>query len=107
MRSGISHSPRPLGVTFKVGIRLPAWCTATGRALLAAMTDREVKAVYPGEKLPQVTEASTETRTELLSILAEARNNGYSVEKGAGWKFVYDAIDDGSRVAFSQILPDE
>ncbi|WP_313665517.1 IclR family transcriptional regulator [Shinella sp.] len=86
---GVRNSPQPLGVTFKVGMRLPACCTATGRAFLAAMTDREVKALYPAERLPQVTKASTETRTELLSILAEARRNGYAVEKGGTRPHMY------------------
>ena len=27
--------------------------------------------------------------------------------RGIGWEFVYVCIDDASRVAFSQILPDE
>jgi DNA-binding IclR family transcriptional regulator len=79
---GSRTSPHPLGVTFKVGMRLPACCTASGRAILAAMSDEEVMALYPDEKLPQVTKASTETRTELLEILAAARRNGYAVEKG-------------------------
>lgn len=95
---GSRTSPQPLGVTFKVGMRLPACCTASGRALLAAMTDDEVKALYPDEKLPQVTKASTETRTELLSILAEARRKGYAVEKGGTRPHMYSY---GARVTNS------
>lgn len=86
---GSRTSPHPLGVTFKVGMRLPACCTASGRALLAALTDEEVKALYPDERLPQVTKASTETRSELLEILAEARRNGYAVEKGGTRPHMY------------------
>jgi DNA-binding IclR family transcriptional regulator len=86
---GSRTSPQPLGVTFKVGMRLPACCTASGRALLAVMTDEEVKALYPDEKLPQVTKASTETRTELLAILADARRNGYAIEKGGTRPHMY------------------
>lgn len=79
---GARTSPQPLGVTFKVGMRLPACCTASGRALLARMSDEQVKALYPDEHLPQVTKASTETRTELLALLADARRDGYATEKG-------------------------
>lgn len=32
---------------------------------------------------------------------------GQSSSRGIGWEFVHVAIDDASRVAFSQILPDE
>ncbi|WP_148280464.1 IclR family transcriptional regulator domain-containing protein [Sinorhizobium fredii] len=80
-------------------MRLPACCTASGRALLAAMTDEEVKTLYPDEKLPQVTKASTETRTELLAILAEARRKGYAVEKGGTRPHMHSY---GARVINSQ-----
>src|SRR5947208_14814768 len=32
---------------------------------------------------------------------------GHSKRRGVGWEFVHVCIDDASRVAFSQILPDE
>ncbi len=32
---------------------------------------------------------------------------GQSKSRGIGWEFVHVAIDDASRLAFSQILPDE
>src|SRR5690606_28534668 len=32
---------------------------------------------------------------------------GQSSSRGIGWEFVHVAIDDASRIAFSQILPDE
>src|SRR5690606_24103339 len=32
---------------------------------------------------------------------------GQSNSRGVGWEFVHVAIDDHSRIAFSQILPDE
>lgn len=86
---GVRNSPHPLGVTFKVGMRLPASCTASGRAILAAMSDEQVRILYPHERLPQVTKASTETRTELLKILANARKDGFAVEKGGTRPHMY------------------
>jgi len=32
---------------------------------------------------------------------------GQSNSRGIGWEFVHVAIDDASRLAFSQIMPDE
>lgn len=32
---------------------------------------------------------------------------GQSKSRGIGWEFVHVSIDDTSRIAFSQILPDE
>ena len=86
---GSRTSPEPLGITFRIGMRLPACCTASGRAMLATMTDEEVKALYPEESLPQVTKLSTPTRTELLDILAQARQQGYATEKGGTRPHMY------------------
>lgn len=86
---GCRNSPQPLGVTFKVGMRLPACCTATGRALLANLSDTEVCGIYPDEMLPQVTKASIRTRSELLATLARVREEGHSEEKGGTRPHMY------------------
>ncbi len=79
---GVRNRPQPLGIAFtvSVGMRLPACCTATGRALLANLSDEEVCERYPDEDLPQVTDAGLKTRTELLEMLKAVRINGYSEE---------------------------
>ncbi|GGC48952.1 IclR family transcriptional regulator [Chelatococcus reniformis] len=74
------NSPQPLGVTFRPGARMPACCTASGRALLAALTDEEVCRLYPQEALPQLTKDHPKHRRELLALLAKARRAGYSTE---------------------------
>lgn len=74
------NSPKPLGVTFKVGSRMPACCMASGRALLSRLTDDEVRALYPQEELPQLTRDHPARRSQLLTMLAEARRDGYSRE---------------------------
>ena len=53
---------------------------ATGRALLANLSDDEVRKIYPDEFLPQVTKASLKTRTELLAMLQRAREEGHAEE---------------------------
>jgi len=91
---GSRNSPHPLGVTFRVGMRLPACCTASGRALLANLSDEEIEALYPDERIPQVTKASIRTRTELFEHIAKARAQGYAEEK-AGTRphmFSYGAL---------------
>ncbi|GLU27928.1 MULTISPECIES: IclR family transcriptional regulator [Brucella/Ochrobactrum group] len=74
------NSPQPLGVTFKAGTRLPACCMASGRALLASLSDDEVKALYPDDELPQLTKDNPKYRGELLAILRQTREQGYSEE---------------------------
>ena len=74
------NSPQPLGVTFKAGTRMPACCTASGRALLADLTNEEVCKLYPNEELPQLTKDHPKYRGELMAILDQARKDGYSKE---------------------------
>src|SRR3954466_1939505 len=35
------------------------------------------------------------------------KRTGVATSRGSGWEYVHVAIDDASRIAFSQILPDE
>ncbi|TPW25724.1 DDE-type integrase/transposase/recombinase, partial [Pararhizobium mangrovi] len=35
------------------------------------------------------------------------RGQAWGKRRGAGWEYVHVAIDDASRIAFSQIMPDE
>lgn len=63
----------------KVGVRLPALHTATGRALLAALPYAQVLAVLPdtagfGGSVP--------SRAELRAVLKQAASRGYATETG-------------------------
>jgi DNA-binding IclR family transcriptional regulator len=73
----------PLGVGYELGMRLPAHCTASGLALLAAMRDTEVAARYDdAEKdgLVTLTARSIASVDELLERLPEVRERGYAVD---------------------------
>ena len=76
------NSSQPLGIKFTVGTRLPACCVASGRALLANLSNDEIKKLYPKEELPQITKANYKTRSELLDVIEIDRKNGFSKEKG-------------------------
>lgn len=71
-------SNRGLRVVGRVGQSLLAHCTSTGKALLAELTDDEVRALYPHEELPTMTAHSISTRTALFQELAQARARGYA-----------------------------
>lgn len=70
----------PLGVTYRIGMRLPANCTATGKALLSTLPDERVRALYRGAPLRQLTAKSHKTLKALLSDLHEVRQNGYAID---------------------------
>ncbi|MGO1393675.1 IclR family transcriptional regulator [Agrococcus casei] len=63
----------------RVGVRLVALATATGRSLLAALDDDQVLALTP--KLP-VEGADIRTRAQLRELLSGVRMRGYAVEEG-------------------------
>lgn len=73
---------RPLGLTFRIGMRLPAPYTATGKAMLATFSDEEVKARLKGQWPQALTSAGTPNLSALLKELAEIRRRGYSIDDG-------------------------
>lgn len=73
---------RPPLVT-EVGVRLPAHLTASGRAILAAVSNAQVRALYPDrEAFVQRHGAGPTSLSALRTILAETRQRGYAVEDG-------------------------
>ena len=46
-------------------------------------------------------------RFERIGHRITGKRTGNAASRGSGWEYVHVAIDDASRVAFSQILPDE
>jgi DNA-binding IclR family transcriptional regulator len=64
-----------------VGKRLPANCTALGKALLAALPDREVRGLF-GERCPRLTPRSITSTSKLLKELSLVRERRYAVDNG-------------------------
>ena len=46
-------------------------------------------------------------RFERIGHRITGKRTGIATSRGSGWEYVHVAIDDASRIAFSQILPDE
>jgi DNA-binding IclR family transcriptional regulator len=75
--------PRPLPLVTEVGVRLPAHLTASGRALLAALPEVELRAIYPDSAvLAQRTDAGPRTIRDLRALVSAERRSGISVEDG-------------------------
>ena len=75
-RSGV----RPLGLAFRVGMRLPAHLAASGRAMLAFQPPEAVRAMYAGFPLSPPARGAALTVDVLLEELAHTRRRGYSVD---------------------------
>lgn len=76
------NSTLALGVTFRIGMRLPACCTATGKAILSTLSDDEIRAFYNQHQLTTPTQASVRTVDALIDQIREIRLRGYSVDNG-------------------------
>lgn len=73
---------RPPLVT-DVGVRLPAHLTASGRAVLARLPARQVRALYPGAaEFVDRHGLGPRTPSQLRALLSDTRRRGYAVEDG-------------------------
>lgn len=74
------ESSRALRVASRTGSVLAANCTASGKALLAALPEHEVSALFAGQKsLTALTARSITTRPRLLAELKEVRARGCAI----------------------------
>jgi DNA-binding IclR family transcriptional regulator len=64
-----------------VGVRMPAYLTASGRAMLAYLPAAQVRALIPGD-LVNRTGAGPRSLRELRRLLAEDARRGWAVEDG-------------------------
>jgi DNA-binding IclR family transcriptional regulator len=80
----IEHrSPGRPSLVTEVGVRLPAFLTASGLAMLAALPPEQVRALWPHRRdLRRRTNAGPASLTELRRVLADARRDGYAYEDG-------------------------
>jgi DNA-binding IclR family transcriptional regulator len=83
------NSPQPLGITFKTGMRLPACCTATGKAFLSTLSDDKVRALYRSSEIKTLTKAGVASVNDLLAQLAWIRETGVSIDNGETREHMY------------------
>jgi DNA-binding IclR family transcriptional regulator len=76
------NGDRPLGVTFRTGMRLPAPFTATGKAMLSTLSDDEIRQVLDGPWPERLTSAGTPGLGTLFEQIGEIRRRGYSIDRG-------------------------
>ena len=77
------RAPRRSPLVSDVGVRLPATVTASGLAILAGLSNKQVRAVFPHPRdLVQRDGHGPGTLTELRRMLVDVRRHGYSYEEG-------------------------
>ncbi len=68
------ESDEPLSLRIKTGSRFPAHCTATGKALLASLSDEELKQIYFNKSaFTRMTQNSIGTLPKLMKEVREIR----------------------------------
>jgi IclR family transcriptional regulator, blcABC operon repressor len=93
----------PIGVSYEIGMRLPAHCTASGLALLSGLTDDELLQLFTEEgagDLVTLTARSIASVPQLLDRVADIRARGYAVdneETALGMLCVGAAVRDDAR----------
>jgi IclR family transcriptional regulator, pca regulon regulatory protein len=76
---GRAATKRIMSVTLGVGSRLPAYCTALGRVLLAHLTDEQVDIELSKVDWTQHTKHTVTSRSRLEEMLVEVRHDGYAI----------------------------
>jgi DNA-binding IclR family transcriptional regulator len=72
------ETTHPVRLVTAVGSRLPAFASASGRAMLADLRESEVSAMYKGSELVTPTGRRLRGLSELMTILRAARRRGYA-----------------------------
>ncbi len=75
------ESSRALRVAARTGAALPANCTASGKAMLAALPEPEVTALFGEAALPALTKRSVTRLPDLLAELNRVRKRGYALNR--------------------------
>ena len=108
------RAPRRPALVTDVGVRLPAHLTATGRAMLAALSREQVRALYPdASAFADRTGRGPRTPAELRDVLRRTRAAGFGSEDGEvtlGLRSAAAAVLDHAgwpAAAFAVTYPDE
>lgn len=73
------ESSRALRVGSRVGVRVPGYAAAGGRAVLAELPEDRVMSLFPCEELEVITPDTLTSRARLIQLLAEVRERGFAV----------------------------
>lgn len=76
------HGDRPLGITFRIGMRLPAPFTATGKAILSTLAPMQLQELFRESWPEPLTRASVDNIDALGDELRMSRSKGYSIDNG-------------------------
>jgi DNA-binding IclR family transcriptional regulator len=106
-----AEGPPAVRVATRLTRTMPAHCSATGKAMLAQLTQTDLHQLLPEEDLERMTRYSISSRTELEAELSRIRDRGYATsreesEEGVTSVAVVIPFDGpGMRIALSAAAP--
>ena len=68
-----------VSVDLAIGTRLPAWCTAPGRAILSRLPAERTDRLVPPDPLQRPTPRTARRRRDVLARIARAARDGFAV----------------------------
>jgi DNA-binding IclR family transcriptional regulator len=83
------ESPQRLLARTAVGDRVPLHCTSTGKAILSGLTTEEIAGIVSRAGLPRFTEATVTDIKALHREMEQARERGYSIDRGEHEASIY------------------
>jgi DNA-binding IclR family transcriptional regulator len=102
----VRNSARPLGLAFNVGMRLPAYLSGSGKAMLSQLPPDEVRRRFTGQLSTRLTSKGPRDLESLLKELALTRKRGYSIDDETVREGVYSfgaAVFDASGEAVAAV----
>lgn len=84
-------STQPIKVSSTVGLQVPMYSCAPGKAILAALPVRELDAFFSSVTLKQFTATTLATRSALAADLAKTRQRGYAIDLAEGLEGIHCA----------------
>ncbi len=102
----VRNSARPLGLAFNVGMRLPAYLSGSGKAMLAHLTPDAVRKRFAAGLTTHLTRKGPREIDSLLKELALTRKRGYSIDDETVREGVYSfgaPVFDASGVAVAGV----
>jgi IclR family transcriptional regulator, acetate operon repressor len=100
------ESTRAVRFGLRIGLLAPAHNTAGGKSILSVLSSRQLRALYPEDRLEPMTDNSLPTFNDLERDLTHVRDVGYATnfeESEDGLRAVGASIADGSNLL--RVLP--
>ena len=95
----------------RVGGRIPLYSSGVGKALLADMSDDQIRRIWDNSDIKKITEYTITDPAELIKVIGQVREKGYALdneENETGVRCIAAALDireEHTRYAFSISVP--